>query len=166
MMGIPCRIAASERATASVVTSTPSYVASWAFSRTDEERAFESFVDFVRTRWTPIPGLHINHYEPYEPAALKRLMGRYATREEEYQEAALAIYLTATSSPADAPRGMEFLYSLNRLNDATSRAKMRLNPRRLAANIRSEKSHAAADSAGECRYLEMAKRLTIRRFFL
>ena len=28
-----------------------------------------------------------------------------------------------TSSPGDAPRGMEFLYSLNRLNVATSRAR-------------------------------------------
>jgi uncharacterized protein len=39
------------------------------------------------------------------------------------QEAPIAIYSTATSSYADAPRGMEFLYSLNRLNVATSRAK-------------------------------------------
>jgi uncharacterized protein len=39
------------------------------------------------------------------------------------QEPAIAIYSTATSSQADAPRGMEFLYSLNRLNVATSRAK-------------------------------------------
>lgn len=39
------------------------------------------------------------------------------------QEAPIAIYSTATSSHADAPRGMEFLYSLNRLNIATSRAK-------------------------------------------
>jgi uncharacterized protein len=39
------------------------------------------------------------------------------------QEAAIAIYSLATSSHADAPRGMEFLYSLNRLNVATSRAK-------------------------------------------
>ena len=30
-----------------------------------------------------IPDLHIYHYAPYEPSALKRLMGRYATREEE-----------------------------------------------------------------------------------
>jgi AAA domain len=36
---------------------------------------------------------------------------------------AIAIYSTATSSHADAPRGMEFLYSLNRFNVATSRAK-------------------------------------------
>ena len=30
-----------------------------------------------------VPDLNIYHYAPYEPAALKRLMGRYATREEE-----------------------------------------------------------------------------------
>jgi superfamily I DNA and/or RNA helicase len=29
----------------------------------------------------------------------------------------------ATSTPEDAPRGMEFLYSLNRLNVAVSRAR-------------------------------------------
>ena len=39
------------------------------------------------------------------------------------QEAPIAIYSTATSSHADAPRGMEFLYSANRFNVATSRAK-------------------------------------------
>lgn len=39
------------------------------------------------------------------------------------QEAPVVIYTMATSRPEDAPRGMEFLYSLNRLNVATSRAK-------------------------------------------
>ena len=39
------------------------------------------------------------------------------------QEAAIAIYAMATSTPEEAPRGMEFLYSLNRLNVATSRAR-------------------------------------------
>src|SRR6185437_11993423 len=38
------------------------------------------------------------------------------------QQAPVVIYSLATSSPEDAPRGMEFLYSLNRLNVATSRA--------------------------------------------
>lgn len=38
------------------------------------------------------------------------------------QEAPIVIYSMASSSAADAPRGMEFLYSLNRLNVATSRA--------------------------------------------
>jgi uncharacterized protein len=39
------------------------------------------------------------------------------------QEAALVFYSMATSSPQDAPRGMDFLYSPNRLNVATSRAR-------------------------------------------
>ncbi len=39
------------------------------------------------------------------------------------QEAAIIILSMATSSQEDAPRGMEFLYSLNRLNVAVSRAK-------------------------------------------
>ena len=39
------------------------------------------------------------------------------------QEAPVVIYSMATSTPVDAPHGMEFLYSLNRLNVATSRAR-------------------------------------------
>ncbi len=39
------------------------------------------------------------------------------------QQAPISIYSMATSSAAEAPRGMEFLYSLNRLNVATSRAR-------------------------------------------
>lgn len=39
------------------------------------------------------------------------------------QEAPISIYAMATSTPEEAPRGMEFLYSLNRLNVATSRAR-------------------------------------------
>ncbi len=38
------------------------------------------------------------------------------------REAPVVLYSMATSSPELAPRGMEFLYSLNRLNVATSRA--------------------------------------------
>jgi predicted RecB family nuclease len=61
----------------------PVYKGEWAFTRAEEKRAFENFVDFVMARWKTFPDLHIYHYAPYEPAALKRLMGRYATREEE-----------------------------------------------------------------------------------
>jgi superfamily I DNA and/or RNA helicase len=39
------------------------------------------------------------------------------------QEAPVIIFSMATSTPEDAPRGMEFLYSLNRLNVAVSRAR-------------------------------------------
>ena len=64
----------------------PAYHGDWAFSRADEKRAFERFVDFVMRRWKVCPDLHVYHYAPYEPAALKRLMGRYATREEEIDQ--------------------------------------------------------------------------------
>jgi superfamily I DNA and/or RNA helicase len=39
------------------------------------------------------------------------------------QEAPVVIYSTTASAPEDAPHGMEFLFSRNRLNVATSRAK-------------------------------------------
>ena len=60
-----------------------SYRAHWALSRADEKASFECFVDFVMERWAVHADLHIYHYAPYEPAALKRLMGRYATRQSE-----------------------------------------------------------------------------------
>lgn len=61
----------------------PTYTAAWALSREEEKQIFERFVDFVMDRLKTYPDLHIYHFAPYEPAALKRLMGRYATREEE-----------------------------------------------------------------------------------
>ena len=60
--------------------------ADWALARKDEKAAFERFVDFVTARLQEFPDLHIYHFAPYEPAALKRLMGRYATREEEIDQ--------------------------------------------------------------------------------
>jgi superfamily I DNA and/or RNA helicase len=39
------------------------------------------------------------------------------------QEAPVSVYSMTTSTPEDAPRGMDFLYSRNRLNVATSRAR-------------------------------------------
>jgi predicted RecB family nuclease len=59
------------------------YRGDWAVSREEERRAFEAFVDFAVARWQEYPDFHIYHYAPYEPSAMKRLMGRYATREEE-----------------------------------------------------------------------------------
>jgi predicted RecB family nuclease len=61
----------------------PEYVAEWAFTRDTESRSFQHFVDFVMARWAQYPDMHVYHYAPYEPGALKRLMGRYATREDE-----------------------------------------------------------------------------------
>ena len=78
------------------------------------------------------------------------------------QEAPIAVYSTATSSHADAPRGMEFLYSLNRLNVATSRAKCLSilvgSPQLFEAECRTPRQMQLANAF--CRYLEMAERTT------
>jgi len=58
----------------------------WALNRADEKVAFERFIDFVMDRWARSPGVHIYHYGAYERSALTRLMGRYATREEELDQ--------------------------------------------------------------------------------
>lgn len=65
------------------VTQDESYTPIWALDRTEERRLFESFIDFVMQRWNEHPGLHLYHFSPYEPAALKRLAGRYSTRQDE-----------------------------------------------------------------------------------
>lgn len=59
------------------------YHALWAMNPEQEKVAFEQFIDEAMRRWEADKGFHIYHYAPYEPAAIKRLMGRYATREEE-----------------------------------------------------------------------------------
>ena len=59
------------------------YQRRWALSPSGERAAFEAFVDFVIERQQTWPGLHVYHYAPYEPTAFKRLMGLYATREDE-----------------------------------------------------------------------------------
>ena len=55
---------------------------------------------------------------------LPDLEGRIGTVDKfQGQEAPIVIYSMTSSSPLDAPRGMEFLYNPNRFNVATSRAK-------------------------------------------
>ncbi len=46
-----------------------------------EKAAFERLMDFFTQRLERFPNMHIYHYAAYEPTALKRLMGRYGTRE-------------------------------------------------------------------------------------
>jgi predicted RecB family nuclease len=58
----------------------------WSLTRADEKAAFEGFVDFIVARRARYPDMHVYHYAPYEPGALKRLMGRYASREEEIDQ--------------------------------------------------------------------------------
>ena len=59
------------------------YRADWALTRAEERAAFEAFIDFVMKRLVRYPDLHIYHFARYEPSAVRRLMGRHATREDE-----------------------------------------------------------------------------------
>jgi uncharacterized protein len=71
---------------------------------------------------------------------------------------AISIYSMATSSPADAPRGLEFLYSLNRLNVATSRARcltvLVASPDLIRVRCRTPRQMQLANAL--CRLVEMA----------
>ena len=76
------------------------YTQIWAFDRPGEKRAFEELVDFITERRRHHPGPHVYHYNHYEPTsvdhltelhgtrqeAVGRLMGRFATREDEVDD--------------------------------------------------------------------------------
>jgi uncharacterized protein len=78
----------------------PRYTAFWAFGREDEKRAFEELIDFITERRAVCPGLHVYHYNHYEPTSVDHLtelhgtrqeavgflMGRFATREDEVDD--------------------------------------------------------------------------------
>ena len=77
------------------------------------------------------------------------------------QEAPIVIYSMTTSSYADAPRGMDFLYSGNRLNVASSRAKclciLVAAPAVFEAECRTPPQMRLANAY--CRYRELAMEL-------
>ncbi len=78
----------------------PRYTQFWAFDRAGEKRAFEELIDFITERRAERQRLHVYHYNHYEPTAVDhlselhetrqeavgRLMGRFATREDEVDE--------------------------------------------------------------------------------
>jgi len=118
----------------------------------------------------PLEPAHILVITPYN-AQLARLAERLPDGVEvgtvdkfQGREAPVVIYSMATSSPELAPRGMEFLYSLNRLNVATSRAQCAAivvaSPRLFEAECRTPGQMRLA--SGLCRLREMAREITSR----
>jgi superfamily I DNA and/or RNA helicase len=79
------------------------------------------------------------------------------------QEAPVVIYSMASSSAKDAPRGMSFLYSSNRLNVATSRAPciciLVAAPRVFEPECRSPEQMRLANAF--CRYRETAGNVSL-----
>ena len=78
----------------------PRYTQIWAYDRAGEKRAFQELIDFITERRARHPGLHVYHYNHYEPTsvdhltelhgtrqeAVGALMGRFATREDEVDD--------------------------------------------------------------------------------
>lgn len=62
------------------------YRAFWGTDPSLERAAFEAFVDFVVQRRKEYPEAHVYHYASYEISVLKRLMGRYGSREREVDD--------------------------------------------------------------------------------
>jgi superfamily I DNA and/or RNA helicase len=75
------------------------------------------------------------------------------------QEAPVSVYSMTSSSPEDAPRGMSFLYSRNRLNVATSRARciavVVAEPALLRVRARTPEQMRLANAL--CQFVEFAK---------
>jgi uncharacterized protein len=75
------------------------------------------------------------------------------------QEGAVVILSMTTSSAEDAPHGMEFLYSLNRLNVSTSRGKcaciLVASPRLFGPECKTVRQMLLAN--GLCRFRELAR---------
>ena len=106
------------------------YVPFWGCDPAQERVAFERFVDFVTERRTRYPNLHVYHYAPYETSALKRLMGRFGSRENEIDAFLRAgtfvdLYPIVTQSvvisqPSYSIKKLEALYGFTR--STTTRA--------------------------------------------
>lgn len=62
------------------------YHALWANTEAEEKAAFESFMRLAMQTKEQHPEMHIYHYAPYEVSAFRRLMGKYATYENELDQ--------------------------------------------------------------------------------
>ena len=102
-------------------------------------------------------------YNAHVALIRKSLPGARVGTVDKFQgrEAPVVIYSMATSSPEDAPRGAEFLYSGNRLNVAVSRGRcaafLVANPALFEMRCKSERQMALVNAF--CRYLELAVRV-------
>ena len=102
----------------------------WAHNADEERRAFSDFVDWVYARWRVDPSMHIYHYANYEIAALRRLMGRYGSREVEVdmllrREVFVDLYTIVqqglrVGEPHYSIKNLEHLYRPRRSGDVTS----------------------------------------------
>jgi predicted RecB family nuclease len=58
----------------------------WSHDQAEERDSFEAFIDWTYSRWQTDRSLHVYHYAPYEVTAMKRLMGKHGTREDQVDD--------------------------------------------------------------------------------
>lgn len=94
----------------------PAYEALWALTRAEEKNAFETFMAKVTERWSQNPGMHVYHYAPYEPTAIKRLAGRYGTCVDDVDELLRAgVFVDLYRAVRQGIRASVESYSIKRL---------------------------------------------------
>ncbi len=108
----------------------PRYTQIWSFDRAGEKRAFEKLIDFITERRARNPRLHVYHYNHYEPTevdhltelhetrqeAVGRLMGRFATREDDVDDLfRLSVFVDLYRVVRQGVRAGVESYSLKRL---------------------------------------------------
>ena len=104
-------------------------------------------------------------YNAQVAALMEALPGKRIGTVDKFQgqEAPVVIYSMTASSTEDAPRGMGFLYNLNRLNVATSRARsigiLVASPNLLEPECRTIEQMRMANAL--CTFREMAKVVSI-----
>jgi len=117
----------------------------------------------VRRDLVPDEVLVLAPYNAQVAALRRRLRGLHVSRvgtvdKFQGQEATVAIYSCTSSSPEDAPRGLDFLYDPHRFNVATSRARavtiVVASPRLFEAECRTPTQMRMVN--GLCRFRELA----------
>lgn len=105
---------------------------------------YNAQVTALRTALAPYPGVRVGTVDKFQG-----------------QEAPIVIYSMTSSSGDEAPRGLEFLFSLNRLNVATSRAQALVvlvgNPELARARCQTPRQMQLVNAL--CAYLEFAARV-------
>ena len=128
----------------------------------------QSLLDRLKRHRVPIRLEDILIVAPYNAQVAQlgehsRMAHRVGTVDKfQGQEAPVVIYSLTSSSVEDAPRGMEFLFSPNRLNVATSRARCLAivvgSPKLFEPECKTPEQMRWAN--GFCRYLELATRIS------
>jgi uncharacterized protein len=96
------------------------YEKRWALTAEQEKIGFEWLVDEMIRRWKVDPAMHVYHFGSYETAAFKRLMGAYATREDEIDRMLRAkIFIDLHTISKQAVRASVEEYSLKALESLT-----------------------------------------------